>query len=139
MKTHNLYNIELNEKSAEIIAEMFGPDNGKNDQSLMLALQDRFPKGIICFSLPPTFIAGKCGVDIQTKLGAITVIWKTDLGTIEDTIFSMCVIDGCSKDFKTKYKQLFKERYTQLDGIDNVFKAVEKTINFNAGIKLYAV
>jgi hypothetical protein len=98
------------------------------DQSLILSLQNKFPEKIKCYSLPSTFVSGKSGVDIETQTGAVTVVWKIDLGDPKKSIFSICILKGCSKEFKSNYLKVFKNKYTELSGINGVYDAVNKII-----------
>jgi hypothetical protein len=70
-------------------------------------------------------------VHVEINGGAVTIVWKTDFGKLDNSIFSMCVVDGCSKDFKSAYRQVFKSRYTALDGIKSVVNAIEKLIGIS--------
>lgn len=109
----------------EFLYQLNGADH---DKGLQQAIEKKFDGDVKCFTLPPTFVAGKCGVDVQTSAGVVTVVWKAAYDEIDNSVFSMCVVDGCSRDFKQRYKAKFKRRYTELDGLQSVFGAIESVL-----------
>lgn len=105
--------------------------NGNSDE-LITKLKERFGEQIELFILPPTFVNDRCGVDVHTKNGTITVVWKIDYGRAEDSIFSMCVVDGSPQAFKNKYKSAFSKRYTELDGVNEVYNAIARAFDLGS-------
>lgn len=100
-----------------------------NSNSLEVYIDEHFEGDVIAlYSLPPTFVRDRCGVDVETGYGAVTIVWEFDGGDMSSSRFSMCVIDGCSSCFKRQYRAIFPQKYTKLDGINEVESAIEKLL-----------
>ncbi len=108
-------------------------DNTGWDRRMIDAIGERYPHSVTVFILPLVREKGHNGVDADVAVdgGAITFIWKHKAATLENSVFSMCILEGSTAPFRRHIKKVYPGRYTELEGISALFRVIDVMVSFN--------